>query len=59
MLELNLLVQSVPWKEGEVAAATSVNVRLLRLDCDRQKRNPLFLQCFTLPGDEVFVVWRD
>lgn len=56
MLELNWLVQSVPWKEGEVAAATSVNVRLLRLDRDRQKRYPLFLQCLTLLGNEALIV---
>ena len=35
---------------------SSVNVYVLRLDLDRQKRNPLLLQCVTLPNDKLLVI---
>ena len=37
-------------------AYSSVNVYVLRLDLDRQKRNPLLLQCVTLPNDKLLVI---
>src|SRR5271166_3586124 len=33
-----------------------MNVYVLWLDLDRQKRNPLLLQCVTLPNDKLFVI---
>src|SRR5271157_3076725 len=38
-------------------ANSSVNVYVVGLDLDRQKRNPLLLQCVMLPSDILLIVW--
>src|SRR5271166_4356637 len=38
-------------------ADSSVNVYVMGLDLDRQKRNPLLLQCVMLPSDILLIVW--
>src|SRR5271169_6649879 len=40
----------------QALTASSVNVYVLGLDFDRQKRNPLLLQCVTLPNDKLLIV---
>src|SRR5271165_3719055 len=41
----------------KAVANSSVNVYVVGLDLDRQKRNPLLLQCVTLLNDKLFIVW--
>src|SRR5208337_2532711 len=40
----------------QAVADSSVGVYVLWLDLDRQKRNPLLLQCVTLPKDKFLIV---
>src|SRR5271157_5524305 len=40
----------------KAVAQSSVNVCVVGLDLDRQKRNPLLLQCVTLPNDKLLIV---
>src|SRR5271166_962018 len=43
-------------RERTAVADSSVNVYVVGLDLDRQKRNPLLLQCLTLPNNKLLII---